>query len=121
MNFVRQKILSKVEITHEVHYDEDVIRNCVTTLEVFQRKRKWNILMNLEEERKIEDPIFLGFFEEESNPLKRIDFILDKFERLYGESIVEIEVQPSKPINLSINSLKGVVIVEPPPNAVFLQ
>lgn len=31
MNFVRQKILTKVAITHEVNYDEDVIRNCVTT------------------------------------------------------------------------------------------
>lgn len=53
--------------------------------------------MKLEEEKKKRDSSFLGFFVEESNPLKGIYLMIENFKILYGKSVIKIEGQPSKP------------------------
>lgn len=45
INHVKIKELTNQGVSHEVKLDEDVIRNCETFDEIFQRKRKWNILV----------------------------------------------------------------------------
>lgn len=74
-------------VTHEVLLDEYLLKNYVMYHEIVQRKKKWNILIQLEEGKRKKDPDFPRFFVEESDVLKRIDLYINNFEKLYGKSV----------------------------------
>lgn len=89
----------------------------ITFDENFQR-RKWNILIQLEDEKRKRDPSFPRFFAEEPNILKMIDLYIDNFKKLYGKLVGgDISLKKAK---FLVKKPKGVVIFDAP-SVVFIQ
>lgn len=83
MNNIRHNLLTKMIVPHQVDFEEDVIRNCITYNDVFSRRKKWEYMKVVEERTKQRSNDFLGYFFEEKDPIKRIQLIIGRFEELY--------------------------------------
>lgn len=62
MHYLRVIRMERKAYFHEIFYEEDVVRNCPNIGKALERRKKWNILLRLENERKMWDPNFKGFY-----------------------------------------------------------
>lgn len=72
INNIRRTLLTKRVIKHAFDPKEDVIRNLVYFLDVFETRNKWLMMMRWEDQKKEKDKKFKGFFDEELDLLKRM-------------------------------------------------
>lgn len=86
INNIRRTLLTKREITHEFDLEEDVIRNLVYFVGMFERRKIWLMMMRWEDQERRKDKKFKGFFDEELDLLKRMQLVLGKFDELYKKA-----------------------------------
>lgn len=82
INNIKRTLITKREITHEFDLEEDVIRNLVHFADVFERRKRWLMMMRWEDQERGKDKKFKGFFDKEPDLFKRMQLVLGKFDEL---------------------------------------